>query len=145
MIHQCLKVVTVLAQTKKKIGISIDCDLYEQAKVKYPKISTRINELLAMDLYGSDEKDKLVQELHDLKIKEKAITKRICELEKEEVKLEQSQSNKERVLEWVKDIYSRKGYVPLNKLEDECNRRHVNFEEMKNYLESEEIATVNFG
>lgn len=134
-----------MAQTKKKIGISIDCDLYEQAKIKYPKISTRINELLAMDLYGSDEKDKLVQELHELKIKEKSITKRICELEKEEVMLEQSQSNKDSVLEWVTDIYSRKGYVPLNKLESECDRHHVNFDEVKNYLESEDIATVNFG
>lgn len=134
-----------MAQTKKKIGISIDCDLYEQAKIKYPKISTRINELLAMDLYGSDEKDKLVQELHELKIKEKSITKRICELEKEEVMLEQSQSNKDSVLEWVTDIYSRKGYVPLNKLERECERNHVNFDEVKNYLESEDIATVNFG
>lgn len=134
-----------MVQTKKKIGISIDCDLYEQAKIKYPKISTRINELLAMDLYGSDEKDKLIQELHDLKIKEKSITKRICELEKEEVRIEQSQSNREFVLEWIKDIYSRKGFVPLNKLKSECERHHVNFEEMKNYLESEDIATVNFG
>lgn len=134
-----------MAQTKKKIGISIDCDLYEQAKVKYPKISTRINELLAMDLYGSDEKDKLIQELHDLKIKEKSITKRICELEKEEVLIEQSQSNKDVVLEWVKEVYSRKGYVPLNKLQAECDRHHVNFDDMKYYLEMEEIATVNFG
>lgn len=134
-----------MAQTKKKIGISIDCDLYEQAKLKYPKISTRINELLAMDLYGSDEKDKLVQELHELKIKEKAITKRICELENEEARIEQSASNKENVLDWVTDVYSRKGVVPLNKLEQECERHHVNFEEMKNYLEMEEIATVKFG
>ena len=134
-----------MAQTKKKIGISIDCDLYEQAKNKYPKISTRINELLAMDLYGSNEKDKLIRELHNLKIKEKAITTRICELEKEEVRLEQSQSNKDAVLEWVKEVYSRKGYIPLNKLEAECGRYHVNFDEMKNYLESEEIATINFG
>ena len=133
-----------MAQTKKKIGISIDCDLYEQAKSKYPKISTRINELLAMDLYGSDEKDQLIQELHDLKIKEKSITKRICELEKEEVRIEQSQSNKEVVLDWVKDIYSRKCVVPLNKLQSECERHHVNFEDIKNYLESEDIATVNF-
>lgn len=134
-----------MAPTKKKIGISIDCDLYEQAKMKYPKISTRINELLAMDLYGSDEKDQLIQELHDLKIKEKSITKRICELEKEEVRLEQSQSNKDSVLEWVKEVYSRKGYVPLNKLQAECDRHHVSFEEMRNYLEVNEIATVNFG
>lgn len=134
-----------MAQTKKKIGISIDCDLYEQAKMKYPKISTRINELLAMDLYGSDEKDQLIQELHDLKIKEKSITKRICELEKEEVRLEQSQSNKDSVLDWVKDVYSRNGFVPLNKLEDECGRNHVSFDEIRNYLEVNEIATVNFG
>lgn len=134
-----------MVETKKKIGISIDCDLYEQAKIKYPKLSPRINELLAMDLYGSDEKDELIQELHDLKIREKTITKRICELEKEEVRLEQSQSNKDVVLEWVKEIYSRKGFVPLNKLETECDRHHVNFEEIKNQLGMEEIATVNFG
>ena len=134
-----------MAPTKKKIGISIDCDLYEQAKLKYPKISTRINELLAMDLYGSDEKDKLINEVHDLKLREKSITKRICELEKEEVKMEQSRSNKDAVLEWVTEVYSRKGVVPLNKLEMECNRSHVNFDEIKNYLESEEIATVNYG
>ena len=133
-----------MAPTKKKIGISIDCDLYEQAKLKYPKISTRINELLAMDLYGSDEKDKLINELHELKLREKSITKRICELEKEEVKMEQSNSNRDTVLEWVTDVYSRNGFVPLNKLEMECNRNHVDFDEMKNYLESEDIATVNF-
>lgn len=134
-----------MAQTKKKIGISIDCDLYEQAKLKYPKISTRINELLAMDLYGSDEKDRLVQELHELKLKEKSITKRICELEKEEVKMEESKSNHKVVLNWVKEIYSRKGFVPLNKLEQECKRHNIDYAEMKNYLEVEEIATVNFG
>lgn len=134
-----------LAQTKKKIGISIDCDLYEQAKLKYPKISTRINELLAMDLYGSDEKDQLIKELNDLKIKERSITKRLCELENEEVRIEQSQTNKELVLQWVADVYGRIGVVPLNKLEMECSRNHVNFDEMKNYLEMNEIATVNFG
>lgn len=134
-----------MARTKKKIGISIDCDLYEAAKLKYHKISPRINELLAMDLYGSDEKDKLIQELNELKIKERSITKRLCELENEEVRIEQSKSNKEEVLSWVRDVYARKGVVPLNKLEAECSRHHVNFDEMKNYLEMEEIATVKFG
>lgn len=134
-----------MVQTKKKIGISIDCDLYEAAKVKYRKLSPRINELLAMDLYGSDEKDQLVQELHELKIREKSITQRLCELEQEEVRIERSMSNKEAVLDWVSDIYSRNGVVPLNKLEAECKRNHVNFDEMKNYLEMNEIATVKYG
>lgn len=135
-----------MAVTKKKIGISIDCDIYEAAKQKYPKISTRINELLAMDLYGSDEKDKLVQELHELKLREKVITKRICEIEKQEVAVERDISNKDAVLAWVSDVYPRVGYIGLNQLEAECKRCHCEhaFEEIKLYLESEGIATVNF-
>ena len=45
-----------MAATKKKITITIDCDLYDSAKSKYDNISGRVNELLSMDLYGSDEK-----------------------------------------------------------------------------------------
>jgi len=132
-------------QTKKKIGISIDCDLYEQAKVKYPKISTRINELLAMDLYGSDEKDKLIEELHNLKLREKAITKKLCELEKEEVQIKKSESNKNEVLKWTSWVYERKGYVPLNKLREECDRKGVDFDEIVGFLEADGVATINFG
>lgn len=133
-----------MAQTKRKIGISIDCDLYAQAKSRYPKISTRINELLAMDLYGSDEKDKLIRELHELKLREKAITKRICELEKEETKIQKAESNKESVLKWVYEVYSRSGVIGLNKLQAECDRFDVDFDDMKRYLEEQDVAMVNF-
>lgn len=130
--------------TKKKLSITVDHDLYEAAKTKYGKISPRINELLAMDLYGSDEKDQLVQELHELKIREKAITKKICELEKKEILMHEDESNKEAVLDWVASVYSRNGVIGLNLLEKECKRHHVNFDMIKAYLESEEIATVKF-
>ena len=134
-----------MVQTKKKISVTVDADLVEAAKLRYGKISPRINELLAMDLYGSDEKDQVLRELHECKVKERNLTQRLCELEKEEYRIEQAQSNKEEVLNWVKDVYYRKGFVPLNKLEAECKRCSVNFDEMKNYLEMEEIATVKFG
>ena len=134
-----------MAVTKQKITITIDCDLYESAKTKYNNISGRINELLAMDLYGNDEQAELVERLHNLQIEEKSIKKRLCELEKEEFKIQTEQSHKEEVLKWVKDVYQRKGYVPLNKLEAECKRYHVNFNEILMYLEAEDIATVNFG
>ena len=133
-----------MAVTKKKIGISIDCDVYEAARQKYPKLSPRINELLAMDVYGNDEKDQLVQELHNLKMREKVITKRICEIEKEEVSVKITESNKEAVLSWVNEVYSRKGVIGLNQLEKECKRHQVNFDEMKLYLEREDIATINY-
>lgn len=133
-----------MAVTKKSFSITVDCDLYEAAKSKYGKISPRINELLAMDLYGSDEKDQLVQELHELKIREKTITKKICELEKNEIKMHEDESNKEAVLDWVASVYSRNGVIGLNLLKAECDRHHVNFDMMVSYLESEEIATVKF-
>lgn len=133
-----------MAVTKKKIGISIDCDLYEAAKNKYPKISTRINELLAMDLYGNDEKDKVIRELHDLKLREKTLTKRLCELEKQEVQVQADKTNWEKVLGWVQEVYPRVGVIGLNLLEKECSRYGVPFDEMREYLESEEIATVKY-
>lgn len=133
-----------MAVTKKKIGISIDCDLYEAAKSKYPKISTRINELLAMDLYGNDEKDQVIRELHDLKLREKTLTKKLCELEKQEVQVQTDKANWEKVLDWVQDVYPRAGVIGLNLLEKECSRHGVPFDEMKYYLESEEIAIVKF-
>lgn len=133
-----------LVQTKQKITITIDCDLYESAKMKYKNISGRINELLAMDLYGSDEKNELVERLRNLQLEEKSITKRLCELEQKEAKIQVDESNKESVLKWVKDVYQRNGVVGLNKLEAECKRYHVDIDEIKFLMDESGVAYVNF-
>lgn len=133
-----------MAVTKKKFSVCVDADLYEAAKLKYGKISPRINELLAMDLYGSSEKDKLVQELHDLKIKERSITQQLCEIEKQEAKVEKANQDKEAVLNWISDVYPRVGYIGLNLLKAECERHNVDYNEMVAYLEAEEIATMQY-
>lgn len=129
---------------KQRVQLTLDCDILAAAKDKYPSVSHRVNELLAMDMYGSDEKDELVQRLHQLKLEEKSITKRICELEKQEVVLKETQSNVAEIMEWVKEIYVRKGYIGLNKVEAECKRKGVSFEEIKQILDNEGIAYVNF-
>lgn len=129
---------------KQRIQLTLDCDIVAAAKDKYPSVSNRVNELLAMDMYGSDEKDELVQRLHQLKLEEKSITKRICELEKQEVVLKETQSNVEEILEWVKEVYLRNGLIGLNKVEAECKRKGVSFEEIKQILDNEGIAYVNF-
>ena len=129
---------------KQRIQLTLDCDIVEAAKDKYPSVSNRVNELLAMDMYGSDEKDELVQRLHQLKLEEKSITKRICELEKEQTRIQESQSNIESVRDWIKDFYLRKGYVGLNMVEAECKRKGVSFDEIKGILDNEGIAYVNF-
>lgn len=133
-----------MSVTKQKITITIDCDLYEAAKVKYSNISGRINELLSMDLYGNDEKDELIERLHNLKIEEKSITKRLCELEKEEVRINAEETNKQSVLEWVREVYQRNGVVGLNKLEAECKRHHVNIDEVKALMDESGVAYVNY-
>ena len=129
---------------KQRIQLTLDCDIYDAAKDKYPSISARVNELLAMDMYGSDEKDELVNRLHELKLEEKSITKRICELEKQEVLIQESNSNIQEIMDWILDIYSRNGVVGLNKVKEECTRKHVSFEEIKLILDKEEIAYVNY-
>ena len=133
-----------MAVTKQKITITIDCDLHEAAKNKYGNVSGRINELLAMDLYGSDEKDELVERLHNLKIEEKSITKRLCELEKQEVEVQTRNTNKESVLKWVKEVYQRNGVVGLNKLKAECKRYHVEFDEIVSLMDESGVAYVNY-
>ena len=129
---------------KQRIQLTLDCDIYEAAKTKYPSVSARVNELLAMDMYGSDEKDELVKRLHQLKMEEKSVTKRLCELEKREVQIKESESNIQEIMAWIVDICSRKGVIGLNKIREECKRKNVNFDEIKVILDQEEIHYVNY-
>lgn len=133
-----------MSVTKQKITITIDCDLYEAAKTKYSNISGRINELLSMDLYGNDEKAELVERLHNLKLEEKSITKRLCELEKQEVKMKAEETNKEAVLSWVTTVYQRNGVVGLNKLEAECKRHGVNVDDIVALMDKSGVVYVNY-
>ena len=133
-----------MSVTKQKITITIDCDIYEAAKTKYSNISGRINELLSMDLYGNDEKAELVERLHNLKLEEKSITKRLCELEKQEVKMKAEETNKEAVLSWVTTVYQRNGVVGLNKLEAECKRHGVNVDDIIALMDKSGVVYVNY-
>ena len=130
--------------SKQRIQLTLDSDIIDAAKNKYPSISNRVNELLSMDMYGSDEKDELVNRLHELKLEEKSITKRICELEKEEVRILEKGSNVQEIMDWIYGVYSRNGVIGLNKVKEECKRRHVSFDDIKQILDSEEIAYVNY-
>ena len=133
-----------MSVTKQKITITIDCDLYEAAKIKYSNISGRINELLSMDLYGNDEKDELIERLHNLKIEEKSITKRLCELEKKEVEIQAEETNKHEVISWVTEVYQRNGVVGLNQLKNKCKRLDVNYQEIVSMMDASGVAYVKY-
>ena len=133
-----------MSVTKQKITITIDCDLYEAAKTKYSNISGRINELLSMDLYGSDERQELVERLRNLQIEEKSITARLCELDKKERKIQTAETNKKKVISWVNEVYQRNGVVGLNQLKQECSRHDVDYDEMVHLMDESGVAYVKF-
>ena len=131
---------------KKRFNINLDCDLYYLAQNRYGKgnVSNRINELLSIDLHQSTEKEQLIEKLHELRVEEKAITDKICQLNKMEKEKEAEESSMDKVLNWIRDIYQRKGVVGLNQVEMECKRLHVNYYDVLKILEAEDIATVNY-
>ena len=133
-----------MAVTKTKITVTIDCDLHEAARNKYGNVSGRINELLSMDLYGNDEKDELIERLHNLKLEEKSITKRLCELEQREVQLQNDNDNRDTVLSWIKEVYLRNGVIGLNKLKQECKRHNVDVDDMVRAMDESGVAYVNY-
>ena len=57
---------------------------------------------------------------------------------------EAEESSMDKVLNWIRDIYQRKGVVGLNQVEMECKRLHVNYYDVLKILEAEDIATVNY-
>ena len=133
-----------MSVTKQKVTITIDCDLYEAAKIKYDNISGRINELLLMDLRGSDERQELVERLHNLQIEEKSITARLCELDKKERKIRAEETNKKKVISWVNEVYQRNGVVGLNQLKNECKRLSVDFDEIVLLMDDSGVAYVKY-
>ena len=133
-----------MAVTKQKITITIDCDLYKSAKAKYDNVSGRINDLLSMDLYGSDEKEELVERLHALKLEEKSLTKRICELEKAEHIVRDEKKRIQAVLDWGMDTYSRKGVIGRNQLELICKKHNVQVFDVVRLLEKDGVEIVNY-
>lgn len=128
---------------KVKITVTVDEELNHLAGLKYKNKSDRINELLKIDLFDTDEKAKLVEELRKTKKREKIITKKLCQLEKQEKLLHGNDDNIRVVIDWARNIYNRRGVLGLNLLEDECKRKKVDFVFIRQKLEEEDIALVN--
>lgn len=129
---------------KTKVTVTLDTDLVDLAKISYPNFSGRLNELLSIDLHAETEESKLMKEiakLHDeLEIKED----KLCDIRKKRSALEGDASNIKEVLSWARNIYERKGVLGLNMLERECKKKKVSFSKIKNILEQEDVAFVNY-
>ena len=138
--------VEVEPKAKKRIHVTIDCDLYNLAQVKYGhrKISDRINQLLSIDLHQSTEKQELIEKLHELAVEQQAIQDKLCELNQLEKQEQEEESNQDKILNWIRGIYERKGVVGLNLVKAECKRLHVNYYDILRIMEMEEIATINY-
>ena len=129
---------------KTKVTVTLDTDLVDLARITYPNFSGRLNQLLSIDLHAENEESKLMKEIallqDELEIKEA----KLCDLRKKRFTLEGEASTIKGVLVWARGVYERKGVIGLNMLERECKKKKVSFSKVKDILEQEDVAFVNF-
>lgn len=133
-----------MSSNKTKVTVTLDTDLVDLAKITYPNFSGRLNQLLSIDLHAENEESKLMKEIallqDELEIKED----KLCDLRKKRATVEGDASTIKEVLVWARGIYERKGVLGLNMLERECKKKKVSFSKVKDVLEQEDVAFVNF-
>lgn len=133
-----------MSSNKTKVTVTLDTDLVDLAKITYPNFSGRLNQLLSIDLHAENEESKLMKEIallqDELEIKED----KLCDLRKKRAAVEGEASTIKEVLVWARGVYERNGVLGLNMLERECKKKKVSFSKVKDVLEQEDVAFVNF-
>ena len=127
---------------KTKVSLSIDDDLLRLAKIKYPNLSGRVNQLLSIDLHAEDEESMLMKEIASLQDELQVKTEKLCSIRKQQGVSDTS--NLDKVLSWAEEVYMRRGVLGLNVLERQCKKNRVSFVNVKSILEQNDVAFVNF-
>lgn len=133
-----------MSSNKTKVTLTLDTDLVDLAKISYPNFSGRMNELLSIDLHAETEESKLMKEIAKLSDELEIKQDKLCDIRKKRASLEGDASTIKEVLSWARGIYERNGVLGLNMLERECKKKKVSFSKVKNVLEQEDVAFVNF-
>lgn len=129
---------------KKCVHITVDEDVWKNAKQFLPNISKEVNEFLKDVTHLSDNEDEIIKEMEYHKTQYKLFKRNLCKFRENKALKAKDSSNIDGVLVWAKTVYERRGVLGLNVLERECKNRGVNFNEVKNILECEDIAFVKF-
>ena len=133
-----------MSSNKTKVTLTLDTDLVDLAKLMYPNFSGRVNELVSIDLHAETEESKLMKEIAKLSDELEIKQDKLCDIRKKRIALEGEASTIKEVLSWARGIYERKGVLGLNILERECKKKKVSFSKIKDILEQEDVAFVNF-
>lgn len=128
--------------SKTKVSLSIDTDLLRLAKIKYPNLSGRVNQLLSIDLHAEDEESLLMKDIASLQDELELKMEKLHDIRQQGN--DADDSNLDKVLSWAEEIYERRGVLGLNVLKRQCNMHKVSFVNVKNILEQEDIAFVNY-
>ena len=129
---------------KVKVTLTLDTDLVDLARLQYPNFSGRVNELLSIDLHAETEESQLMKEIASLSDELEIKQDKLCDIRRKRALAEGDASSIQLVLAWAREIYERKGVLGLNILERECNKRKVSFVNIRNILEQEDVAFVNY-
>ena len=129
---------------KKCVHITVDEDVWENAKQALPNVSKEVNEFLKDVTHLCDKEDEIIKEMEYHKTRYKLSKRNLCKFREQKALQAKDTSNIESVLEWAMQVYERRGVLGLNVLEKECKNRGVDFEEVRSILVREDIAFVNF-
>ncbi|WP_458456187.1 hypothetical protein [Methanobrevibacter sp.] len=129
---------------KKCVHITVDEEVWENAKQYLPNISKEVNEFLKDVTHLSDNEDEIIKEMEYHKTRYKLSKRNLCKFREQKALQAKDSSNMDNILKWAMTVYERRDVLGLNVLKKECKNRGVDFEEVKSILEREDIAFVNF-
>ena len=133
-----------MASEKKCVHLTLDAEVVDEAKVKYPNFSGRVNELVKADLQFSDDEDVLLKEMEEAKAHYHAAKSKLCKYKQKKQAMAKDENRIKEVLSWARVVYERRGVLGLKVLERECKKKKVSFENIKEILDKEDVAFVNF-
>ena len=133
-----------MASDKKCVHLTLDAEVVDEAKAKYPNFSGRVNELVKADLEFSDDEDVLLKEMEEAKAHYHAAKSKLCKFREKKEAQAKDENVINDVLIWAKEVYERRGVLGLNILERECKKKKVSYDTVKDILEKEDVAFINF-
>ena len=130
---------------KKKVSISIDADLWDEAGVKIPNRSAFIEEQLELYLANDLSEEKEVLELIDEKNAELSILEgKLCKLREARLKKVKDVDIFENPMVSINRVHSKLGHVGKNQIKMFAKRNEVPYDALLQHVEGLGFNIVNF-
>lgn len=130
---------------KKKVSISIDENIWEDAKVRISNRSKFIEECLSSFLYGdmSEEKE-IITEMEELNSKLEALQGKLCALRESRKKSEENEELFEAPMISINRLHDRLGCIGKNQIKKFAKIHQVSYGALLKYVERNGLNITEF-